>query len=65
MFKDAIDQMKDDEYIDQLEQQNKRYKQTIKEIKNESEWMIELSEHGHKFESIKNRCDEALEGDKE
>lgn len=29
MFKDAIDQIKDDDYIEKLEQQNKRYRKKI------------------------------------
>jgi len=32
MFKDAIDQIKDDDYIEKLEQQNKRYRKTLEEI---------------------------------
>src|SRR5699024_179472 len=32
MFKDALDQMKDDEYIDQLEQQNKRLSERVEEL---------------------------------
>ena len=30
MFKDAIDQMKDDEYINKLQQQNERYREALK-----------------------------------
>ena len=32
MFKDVIDQMKDDEYINRLERKNKRYREALKEI---------------------------------
>ena len=29
MFKDAIDQIKDEDYIEKLEQQNKRYREAL------------------------------------
>ena len=32
MFKDVIDQMKDDEYINRLEQQNKRYRNLLESL---------------------------------
>ena len=38
MFKDALDQMKDDEYINRLEQQNKRYREAILEAVNKCRW---------------------------
>lgn len=44
-----------------ITEQNKRYLEAIKEIKNEAEWMIKLNDNGKKFESILYRCEEALE----
>ena len=34
MFKDAIDQMKDDEYINRLERKNKRYRNLLESLSN-------------------------------
>lgn len=33
MFKDAIDQIEDDDYIEKLEQENRRYREAFKQIK--------------------------------
>jgi len=50
-----------DETILKLIEQNKRYREAIKEIQNEAKWMLKLSENGEKFRSIYYRCEEALE----
>lgn len=44
MFKDVIDQMKDDEYINRLERKNKRYRESIRNALNEL-WVLNAYEN--------------------
>lgn len=62
MFKDAIDQMKDGEYINRLEQQNKRYREKFKEILTE-EYGSEGLDAERELERVCDIAIEALESD--
>ncbi len=58
MFKDAIDQIKDDDYIEKLEQQNKRYRESFRQIKLQILFEGTIEDHRKNIIEI---IDEALE----
>ena len=69
MFKDAIDQIKDEDYIEKLEQQNKRYRETIKSVRSEIEYALYSNKSEdvkrHYLQNAEREATEALEGEGE
>lgn len=62
MFKDAIDQIKDEDYIEKLEQQNKRYREALQMLNRVAKADIEDS-IGTNSQFVLDITADALKGD--